>query len=284
MSGRGAGVRWYASAMGFELNAVVRRKVLVSPELMILRVAPDGWELPDFAPGQYTVLGLPPEAPRYRLADPEDEPLPAGRPIRRAYSVASSSRAREYVEFYVTLVRSGRLTPRLFALEAGDRVHLRPRMSGTFTLDRVEPGRHVVLVATGTGLAPYMSMLRSFLDGEDGPRWAVLHGARHSWDLGYRAELETMERLSPVFTYLPVVSRPDEEHVPWGGTTGYVQDAWRSGLLAERAGFRPSPETTDVFLCGAPGMVESMMDVLAAEGFVEHTRKRPGQVHVERYW
>ena len=270
--------------MGFEPNAIVRQKVLVSPELMILRVAPDGWELPPFVPGQYTVLGLPPEAPRYRLADPEEEPPPVGRPIRRAYSVASSSMEREFLEFYVTLVRSGRLTPRLFALEPGDRLYLRPRMTGHFTLDRVEPGRHVVLVATGTGLAPYMSMLRSFLDRGQGAGWAVLHGARHSWDLGYRAELETMERLSPAFTYLPVVSRPGEEHVPWGGATGYVQDAWRSGLLAERAGFRPDPATTDVFLCGAPGMVEAMVELLAGEGFVEHTRKQAGQVHVERYW
>ncbi len=270
--------------MGMEPNAIVRQKVLVSPELMILRVAPDGWELPEFVPGQYTVLGLPPDAPRYRLADPEEDPPPAGKPIRRAYSVASSSRAREYVEFYITLVRSGRLTPRLFALEAGDRLFLRPRMTGHFTLDRVAPGRHVVLVATGTGLAPYMSMLRSFLDRREGARWAVLHGARHSWDLGYRGELETMERLSPAFAYVPVVSRPGEEHVPWGGATGYVQDAWRSGLLAERAGFRPSPANTDVFLCGAPGMIEAMAAVLAEEGFEESSRGKPGQVHVERYW
>jgi len=82
---------------------------------MVIRVAPAGWELADFDPGQFAVLGLPPEASRCEGADDEEEAPKPGKLIRRAYSIASSSATREYIEFYITLVHSGALTPRLFA-------------------------------------------------------------------------------------------------------------------------------------------------------------------------
>lgn len=268
-----------------EFNALVTSRIEVAPGLIILRVVPDGWPLPDFEPGQFAVLGLSPESPRCRASDPEEAPAaPPGRLIRRAYSIASSSREREYLEFYITLVQSGSLTPRLFALAPGDRVWLGPKITGLFTLEEVPLERNVVLVATGTGLAPYMSMLRTALPEESSRRWAVLLGARHSWDLGYHAELATMRRLSPRFDYVPTISRPAEEPVPWSGRTGYVSELWRDGALRESWGRRPTPDDTHVFLCGNPAMVDDMIAILEGEGFAEHTRKRPGQVHVERYW
>jgi ferredoxin--NADP+ reductase len=142
----------------------------------------------------------------------------------------------------------------------------------------------VALIATGTGLAPYMSMLRTYLTAGTERRFAVLHGARHSWDLGYRSELSTLRRVCPSFTYLPIVSRPAEELVEWRGAQGHVQDLWDHGELAAAWGFRPTPETTHVFLCGNPAMIESMSEQLAVEGFREHSKKHPGEVHVERYW
>lgn len=271
--------------MDTRLNAVVTGRMDVLPETMVLRVSPEGWELPGFTPGQFAVLGLPGSAPRVPYSEPEDpEPDPEGL-IKRAYSVASSSREREYFEFYVTLVRSGELTPRLFALAVGDRLWLSTKTSGIFTLADVpaEIG-NIVLVATGTGLAPYMSMLRSEFVCNSGRRYAVLHGARHSWDLGYRSELAAMARLCGNFTYIASVSRPDDEPVDWAGRCGYVQDLWSGGLIEEAWGFRPSPGDTHVFLCGNPAMVDCMATELASVGFSEHTSKSPGQVHAERYW
>ena len=142
---------------------------------MILRVVADGWELPNFKAGQYTVLGLPPEAPRCPLSVAETTPPEPGRLIRRAYSIASSSLTREYLDFYINLVSSG-LTPRLFALNVGDALWLSPKTTGLFTLDRVPVDRHLVMIATGTGLAPYMSMLTTHLDCNAPRRVAVLHG------------------------------------------------------------------------------------------------------------
>jgi ferredoxin--NADP+ reductase len=278
-----APARYGSGVPRFEPNAVLIQRIEVAPGLGIFRVAPVGWTLPPFTPGQFAVLGLPASAPRTPLSDPE-EPGDPERIIRRAYSIASSSLAREYLEVYVNLVRSGELTPRLFALEPGTRLWLGPKLTGMFTLREVPREKHVALVATGTGLAPYMSMLRSELECGGARRFAVVHGARHSWDLGYSAELYTMQRLCPNLVYLPSVSRPDAEPAPWGGAKGHVQDLWTGGAVARSLGFRPSPADTHVFLCGNPGMIDVMTKVLEGEGFRVHESRAPGQIHVERYW
>jgi len=266
-----------------ELNAVVQQRIEVAPGLIVIRVEPDGWQLPEFSPGQFAVLGLPPEAPRCEGAEDEETPK-TDKLIRRAYSIASSSVAREYLEFYITLIRSGGLTPRIFALESGDRLWLGPKITGKFTLDQAPADCNLVLVATGTGLAPYMSMLRTILHDTGKRRIAVLLGARHSWELGYQSELFTMARLSSAFSYLPIISRPAEEPVPWGGTAGYVQDLWRGREIQRAWGFPPTRDDTRVFLCGNPAMIEDMVKLLAEEGFREHSRKDPGEIFVERYW
>jgi len=265
------------------LNAIVTQKTELTPRLMILRVEADGWELPHFEPGQYTVLGLPPSAPRYALSSPEIEAPAAGKLIRRAYSIASSSLTREYMDFYINLVSNGALTPRLFALEVGDRLWLSERVVGMFTLDQVTPGRHIVMVATGTGLAPYMSMLRTHLQCNSERQMAVLHGAFHSWDLGFRDELLAMQHLCSNFYYVPTIDRPGDEPAPWHGQTGWVQDLWQQGLVEQAWGFPPTPENCDVFLCGVPGMIAAMSEILEAQGYIEHTSRQPGQIHVERF-
>ncbi len=266
------------------LNAVVALRNEISPWLIILRVVPDGWSLPSFIPGQFGVLGLPGSAGRCALSEPEETPADPAKLIRRAYSIASSSRTREYIEFYVALVTTGALTPRLFALKIGDRVWLSPKITGIFTLEQVPAHKNVVLIATGTGLAPYMSMLTTHLVCGSPRRFAVLHGARHSWDLGYRSELMTLQHLCPNFIYTPVISRPQNEPVAWPGVTGYVQDLWNEGVIDKAWGFHPTPENTHVFLCGSPSMIEGTVEILGVEGFTEHSAKQPGQIHVERYW
>lgn len=266
-----------------ELNAVVSQRIEVSPELIILRVVPDGWELPDFTAGQFAVLGLPESAPRSAFADPGKE-TGSNKPVKRAYSIASASKNKEFIEFYITLVRSGRLTPRLFAVRPGDRIFLGKKFTGMFTLDMIEGEPNILLIGTGTGLAPYMSMLRTHLVCGEARKFGIIHGARHSWDLGYRSELITLKHMCSNMTYLPIISRPKNEVTPWGGLTGYVQDAWESPVLEKNWGGKPSPEDTHIFLCGGPTMIEHMISKLEAAGFLEHTRKNPGNIHAERYW
>ncbi len=267
-----------------ELNAAVSHKIEVSPNLIILQVRADGWELPDFIPGQFTLLGLPGSAPRYRFSDPEETPPDPDKLIRRAYSISSSSVEKEYVEFYITHVSSGALTPRLFALKVGDRVMLGKKFTGMFTLSDIPKDSNVVMIATGTGLAPYMSMIRTELEHGIERRIAVLHGAKHSWDLGYRSELTTMQRLCPNFTYFPIVSDPQDEPVAWSGDAGFMSVLWESDQIENAWGRKPDPADTHIFLCGNPLMIEGMLTLLEKDDFYEQTKEKPGQVHLEHYW
>jgi ferredoxin--NADP+ reductase len=263
-------------------NASVVQRVEVAPGLIILRVVPDAPLR--FQAGQWTTLGL--RASEPRLGEPAGAPgvEPDGdRLIRRAYSIASSSKQGEYLEFYLTLVGSGELTPRLFRLGLKSRLFVGPKVAGLFTLDRVPAGVPVLLVGTGTGLAPYMSMLRSELEHRGPRRFVVLHGARYSWDLGYRAELMTLARICPNLVYIPVISRRGEDPT-WSGPSGYLQDMLVSGLVEERAGLALRPENLHVFLCGNPGMIQAARDRLVERGFVADRGRQVGSVHMEEYW
>ena len=228
-------------------NATVVGREEIHSELIVLRVRPDG-DLFEFKPGQFGVLGLLGNAPRLPEATPEEPASEPDKMIRRAYSIASASVERRYAEFYITLITSGGLTPRLYASKThGSRVFLGPKASGMFTIDRVAPDKAVVLIATGTGLAPYVSMLRTILMKETERKFVVLHGARYSWDLGYRGELETLARLRPNFTYIPSITRPDEDP-HFLGRTGRIQTILEQGAVEKDSGVALDPAHADVFL------------------------------------
>ena len=263
-------------------NAVLTGREEINPQLHIVRVESEA-PLFDFKPGQFAVLGLLGAAPRVPEASAED-PLPdPAKLIRRAYSISSSSVEKGYLEFYITLVASGALTPRLFALGYGSRLFLGPKASGLFTLDRVAPGKAIVLVATGTGLAPYMSMLRTLLIEDTQRPFVVLHGARYSWDLGYRAELETLARFRPNFTYIPTITRPEED-AHFHGPVGRIQTLLEAGLVEQRSGVQLDAAVADVFLCGNPEMIQIVKELLAPRGYTADQGKVSGTLHVEEYW
>jgi len=299
-----------------EYNATVAQRVELAPGLIILRIVPDNLPL-DFKAGQYVVLGLKASAPRIDEAEPDEvsfRPVdedgadgvgdgsgetPAAESaaqlaittsrtdpdklIRRAYSIASGSRSDEFLEFYITVVMSGDLTPRLFNLGIKDRLYVGPKAVGMFTLDRAPRDRHVILVATGTGLAPYVSMLRSDMECGGQRRFVVLHGARCSWDLGYRTELTSLARHCPNLTYLPVITRPREDPT-WRGRTGYLQDVFFSGVIEEETGLAVTPDQFHVYLCGNPGMIETVIARLSERGFVRDKGHDVGTLHTEEYW
>jgi ferredoxin--NADP+ reductase len=123
------------------LNAIVTLRNEVSPWLMILQVVPDGWELPDYAAGQFTVLGLPGSASRCLLAEPEFYPVYPETLIKRVYCIASSPVNRDFLEFYIAPMPGGALSPRLFNLKIGDRIWLSPKVNGKITYnDSQVPG------------------------------------------------------------------------------------------------------------------------------------------------
>jgi ferredoxin--NADP+ reductase len=200
-----------------------------------------------------------------------------GGTCKRAYSIASAPGAP--LELFVVEVEGGRLSPCLARLKPGDSLRMRPKIAGLFTLDRVPPGGTLWLVATGTGLAPYVAMLR------DGALWArhdrvvLVHGVRTPGQLAYGDELAALSGSRPL-TVVPVVSRaPGAGHV-----VGRVTTALVDGTLEAAAGCRLSSTDSHVLLCGNPSMIDEMEALLAERGLSLHTPAQPGQVHLERYW
>lgn len=198
---------------------------------------------------------------------------------RRAYSLASPPGAP--AELYVALVPGGRFTPRLFELEAGAPIEIERQPQGFFTARWLPEAKDLWLVATGTGLAPYLSMLRSgALESFD--RVVLVHGVRQASHLGYREELEARVRQSDGhLSYVPVVSRePDAAGVLHGRITGLIA----SGELERAAGIQLSPDASHLMLCGNPQMIEEASSLLAERGLLKHRQRKPGHVTVESYW
>jgi len=268
--------------MPVEMNATVTKRDEINHGLLVLRVRPD-FALPEFSAGQYVVLALPGSQGRVDYADPEEPPPDADKLIKRAYSVASSSLEGEYLEFYVALVHSGALTPRLFALQEGDRIWLGKKIVGMFTLEDVAPGHDILFVATGTGLAPYLSMLRSGYRFEDGHKTVVIHGAKVSWDLGYMRELTALAARWPDFHYLPIIDEAERDP-EWLGKVGFVFEYIDDGTVSRLLGHGLEPDRTSVFLCGNPLMIEGMEKMLTDQGFKIHSRREPGGIFVEKFW
>ena len=257
------------------LNSTVVGRVDITPELMILQVKPDGG-VPSFQPGQYVALGLPGSAPRYEGAPDEAEVPAADKLIKRAYSIGSSPAHGDFFEFHIAVVPNGALTSRLAVVKPGDRIFSQPKVTGTFTLDGVPAEHNLVLVSTGTGLAPFMSMVRTPTVWTAGRKITVVHGVRYPQDFAYADELASFSSQNAGFTYLPIASRADAS---FAGRKGRVQALFEDGSI------QLTPETDHVFLCGNPAMIDDLeRDLTAKLGYVVHSKKTPGNLHVEKYW
>jgi ferredoxin-NADP reductase len=172
--------------------------------------------------------------------------------ITRAYSLASAPADSNRFELCLNLVREGLLSPRLFTMQPGETVEIRPPL-GMFVLRN--PPRESVFIATGTGIAPFRSILKAHLNADSQP-FTLVFGVRHESHLMYRAEFEEMARQYAHFRFLPTLSRPTES---WAGRSGHVQKH-----LEEAIGDR---RDLDVFLCGLKLMVDDVRNILKEMGF-----------------
>ena len=266
------------SRAGDELDAVLLGCVELTSRLRILRLRPATRAVGAFEPGQFVQIGLP-------MAD-EGGVVPA-RPGRvrmhkRPYSIASAPAELPELELYVALVEGGRFTPLLWRLGAGDRCWLDPTPKGLFTFSRVPPGADLVLVATGTGLAPYVSLLRRHAAGGPWRKLVLVHGVRQPEELGYRAELEARAARDATVRYVPVVSRPEPADA-WTGIAGRVQAALTGPALGAH-GVELDPARAHVFLCGNPAMIRDVRALLEPRGYRPDTLEVPGSLHFETYW
>ena len=268
--------------MVLEYNATLINRKTLYEGLDILTVKPD-FPLNAFKAGQFATLGLLSQEPAFLGTTPPPPSQDANKMIRRAYSVASSPKNLDNLEFYIVLVPEGELTPRLFNLKVGAKLWMAPKITGKFILDDCPADKDVLMIATGTGVAPYMSMIRTHFNSNQRRKFIVVHGVRIAGDLGYDEELKNYARQNKNFFYLPMVSRP-KESPDWQGIAGRINDNIRSGILEKECGVVWDPKKLEVFMCGNPGMIQGIIDDLSKYGFtLDHGAER-GTLHKEDYW
>lgn len=210
-----------------------------------------------------------------------------GEKIFRAYSVVSSPFA-EQLEFFSIVVPDGAFTSRLQHLKAGDHLLLEKIPFGFLTLARYQkPLPHDLwLLATGTGLAPFLSMLQDFAPWQQYQQIILAYSVRTPEELAYAEEIKTIAQTfgesGASFKFLPIITRPT---VPAGDTTlaQRLPTLIENGLLEQHAGLALNPATSHVMLCGNPQMVEDTRNALKARG-LSMNRRGEGNIAVENYW
>lgn len=242
-------------------NATLVERIELDTTLVIFRIRPDdvpGSGDPWFQPGQYVTIG-------------------AG-DVQRAYSIASEPKERRWLEFLIRFAREpatvSPLTHRLFTMPVGARLHLGEKIVGRFTLNRTigaADRRIRLLVAAGTGLAPFASMVRharALGDASALNHFVVCHGVSRPHELAYRGELEdTAARFG--LTYLPTISRP-AAHPAWEGLTGRVEVLLEEGRVP-RLDLRP--DKTVVYVCGFKDTIAGSIRRLLGRGYVPEDRR-----------
>jgi CDP-4-dehydro-6-deoxyglucose reductase, E3 len=191
----------------------------------------------------------------------------AGKEITRAYSLASAPSGTNRFELCLNRVDPGHLSPRLFDMKPGDRIAMRQPL-GLFVMRR-QPPRDSIFIATGTGIAPFRSMLQAHLNASS-PAFTLLFGVRYESHLLYRGEFEEMALAHANFRFWPTLTRPD---AGWEGRQGRVQ-----AHLTEAIGpINERRVDVDFYLCGLKEMVDEVRGVLKSQGF---DRK---QIFYEKY-
>lgn len=210
---------------------------------------------------------------------------PSGSIVWRAYSMVSAPHDDE-LEFFSIVVPDGEFTSELSRLKVGDELLVDRTAFGYLTLDRFPDGRDLWLLGTGTGLAPFLSILQGLEVWQRFERIVLVYSARNRSELAYQALIEALpqreylEGLGSKLSYLPLVTR---EQVP-GTLHGRVTTLIENGELERAAGLALNPEHSRVMLCGNPQMIEDTLAVLKGRDMQLALTRRPGQLAVENYW
>ncbi len=223
-----------------------------------------------FRSGEFVMIGLPGDA----------------RPILRAYSIASPSYAEE-LEFLSIKVQDGPLTSRLQLIQPGDKVLLGKKATGTLVHDALKPGKRLFLIATGTGLAPFLSVARDLETYQKFERIIVTHTVRDLAELAYRDLFETEIFDDPLIgdearrqlTYYPTVTR--EPFHRTGRITRHIEDGtlFRELGIAQR---RFDPALDRAMMCGSMAMIKDTAALLESHGLKEGSNTEPGDFVIER--
>jgi len=221
-----------------------------------------------FVAGQFARLALP--------APPGEKDPMVGRP----YSFVNPPGAPRH-EFYFNVVPGGPLSPRLAALDPGDSLWLGPRANGFFSIPEVPAADALWCISTGTGIGPFLSILRTADPWAKFERVVLVHAVRHANALNYGDVIAGVAReRAGAFSFVPIVSR--EPHP--GALPGRIPALVEDGRLESRAGVPLTADNAHAMLCGNPAMVDDVQAALAKRGMRRHRRKEPGHITLETYW
>jgi len=207
-----------------------------------------------------------------------------GKPLMRAYSMASAN-YEDHLEFYSIKVQQGALTSRLQYIIAGDEILVSKKPTGTLLWDRLRPGKHLYLLSTGTGLAPFLSIIKDPEVYENFEKVILVHGCRYINELTYQKlitqELKHNEyfgdSVKEKLIYYPAVTR--EPYINYGRITNLLQ----TGKLNDDIGTPALNLEHDRFmLCGSPSMLTSLTEILDDLGFTETRKNDLGEYVIER--
>jgi ferredoxin--NADP+ reductase len=227
-----------------------------------------------FKAGQFARLGVPSTHPE-ASADGQ---------VWRAYSMVSGP-YDDTLAFYSIVVPQGAFTSVLSSLQVSDTLSLDRQAYGYLTCDRFPKGGDLWLLSSGTGIAPFMSMLSDPDTWSQFNRILLVHSVRFQQELAYRAEIESLSE-HPLWgqeahrlTYIPVVTRESTTFL-----SARIPELLRSGVLAERAACAIGPQRSKFMICGNPEMVSDCKETLKEQGFTTDRPSRPGQIATENYW
>ena len=201
-----------------------------------------------------------------------------GERVARAFSFVNPPQD-SVLEFYGVIVPEGPLSPRLARLRPGDALHIASNPAGFLVLSEVPDARTLWLLSTGTGLAPFLSILRTETPWQRFREVVLVHAVRHARELVYRemiAELQGKRGLR----YVSIVSREAAE----GSLAGRIPAVLEDDRLEAAAGIPLSAGTSQVLLCGNPDMLKDVTAALAERGMRKHRRRAPGQITTESFW
>lgn len=218
-----------------------------------------------FTAGQFAKLGLDIDGER----------------VQRAYSYVNAP-SNPDLEFYLVTVPEGKLSPRLAALKPGDEVQIVSEAAGFFVLDEIPDCETLWMVATGTAIGPYLSILEEGKDLDRFKNLVLVHAARYAADLSYLPQMQSLAaRYNGKLRIQTVVSR---ENVP-GMLNGRIPPLIEGGALEASVGLPLNAETSHIMLCGNPQMVRDTQQLLKeTRQMTKHLRRRPGHMTAEHYW
>lgn len=199
--------------------------------------------------------------------------------LARPYSLVNTP-DEDYLEVYFNIVEEGPLSPKLFALQAGDEVLVSDRPSGFLTVSELPDCPHLWMIATGTGIGPFLSILKSDAVWKKFEKVMLVYSVSYAGELAYRDLIDAVvQKHGDQFCFVPIVTREKMD-----GALGYrVPTVMQDGSLEAFAGVEINSDNSHVMMCGSSDMITDVSAALVARGMQKHRRRVPGHFTTEKY-